>query len=104
MTMDTPFIIGAQYWLPVLNPQQVEVICSVCYGNKTVMVTLGNGEHVAVECDACGIGYSGPRGYINEYSYTAEVKPFTIEKVISMHGGAWYLASGEGATAEWSTL
>ena len=102
--IETPFQIGALYWMPVLNPRQIEMPCPVCYGNRTITVTLGNGEHVAVECEGCGIGYDGPRGFVTDYSYEYAANPFTIEVVTSMYGGSWRLKSIEGDNADWSTL
>lgn len=99
-----PFILGRQYWLPRLSPQQITVPCPVCYGAKAVVVTLGNGDQVTVECAGCGLGYEGPRGYVHSYTYDAHAAPFTIKSVDSMHGGDWWLRSAEGGTAPWADL
>lgn len=104
MSLEVPFVIGKLYWLPVLTPHQVTAPCPVCYGKLAVVVTLGNGEHVAVACDGCGLGFSGPRGYVEEYSYDHGAKPFTVSAVSSMHGQDWWLQSVEGETAQWSAL
>lgn len=41
--------------------------CGICFGDRRVKVTLGNGEEWMVDCDACGHGYERPSGmaYIN---------------------------------------
>lgn len=97
-----PFVIGQTYWLPVVNPQPVRVPCPVCYGQKAVMVILGNGEHVTVACEGCNV--QGPEGTIQEYSYEPGTKPFTVTGVESMHGGNWSVKSAEGDTANWNDL
>ena len=103
-TLATPFVIGQTYWLPRTVPQEITVLCPVCYGHKTITVTLGNGEHVAVECDGCGLGYEGPRGVVREYTYEANVRPFIIASVQSMHGDSWSVISTEGEQASWASL
>ncbi len=104
MSMNTPFEIGKTYWLPRWHPEKIQVPCPVCYGNRVLAVTLGNGESVEVECDGCGLGFEGPRGFVHEYSYEAKVLPFTVKEINSMHGGTWWLQSVEGDTAQWDTL
>jgi len=102
--METPFEIGHTYFLPHHNPTQVSVPCPVCYGNKKVIVILGNGEHVYVECEGCGIGFEGPRGYVMEYRYDPFVSEFTVKEIHSMYSGEWTLKSTTGQTANWTQL
>ena len=104
MSLAVPFMLGTTYWMPTLNPTQVIVTCPVCYGNRTVTVTLGNGEHVAVECDGCGLGHESPQGTVREYTYEPGVKSFTVKAVTSMHGESWWLRAEEGHDSEWSNL
>ena len=102
--MDTPFEIGKTYWMPTLRPENIQVPCPICYGNKSVSLILGNGEQVVVECEGCGLGYEGARGFVGDYSYEAGVKPFTVAGVESMNGDDWWLRSEQGSTARWKDL
>ena len=102
--MKTPFEIGRTYYLPLTHPEQIQVTCPVCYGKKKVVIILGNDERVEVECDGCGLGYEGPRGFVHDYSYEARVTPFTIDSVVSMHGDSWYVRSTTGEQANWGQL
>jgi hypothetical protein len=103
-TVGTPFEIGHTYYLPHHNPTQVSVPCPVCYGKKEVVMILGNGEFVTVQCEGCGLGYEEPRGYIMEYTYEPCVSQFKVESVYSMYGGEWCLKSTGGEKANWTQL
>lgn len=100
--METPFELGKQYWCPKLHPIQDKVTCPICAGHLTVMVTLGDGQRVVVPCDACGLGYDGPRGWIREYSYEPQAERFIPSTVSSMSGGSWWLLSEAGESHAWS--
>ena len=103
--METPFEIGKTYYLPQMNPYQVKVPCYVCNGKKVVTVTDGWGVSWDVQCEGCGLGFEGPRGFVNEYAYTPSVKEFTVYKVNSFHAdGSWYLVSMQGDSSDWSSL
>jgi hypothetical protein len=93
-----PFSIGDVKWLPVTTK------CPVCFGKLFCTVILGNDERVQVPCEACGKGYDGPRGTIQEHNYTPEARKFTIASIASMHMGRWCINSEEGGYAEFSDL
>lgn len=102
--MNMPFEIGKTYYLPEHQPEKIQVLCPVCYGKKRVEIILGNDERVSVECDGCGLGFDGPRGFVHDYSYTPRVTPFTIASVASMYGEDWYVTSTDGRQANWKYL
>jgi hypothetical protein len=102
--METPFNIGDTYYLAHHNPIQRSVPCPTCYGNKVVTLILGNGEEVMVQCECCGKGYEGPRGYIMEYVYEPYASQFTIAGVHSMYSGEWTLKSTGEETANLTQL
>jgi hypothetical protein len=102
--LQVPFRIGDIYWLPVGEPQQVQVACPVCAGQRTVMVILGSGERVVVDCDACGHGYDGPRGTIHEWTVNPTVRRFVIAAVTSLYDGRWRVRSQDGAEADFTDL
>jgi len=102
--MKTPFEIGKTYYLPEHQPEKIQVPCPVCYGKKRVEIILGNDERVSVECDGCGLGFDGPRGFVHDYSYTPRVTPFTIAGVASMHSDEWYVVSTTGQQVNWKCL
>ena len=61
------------------------VPCPICFGKLSVVLILGNGEHQPIECDACGKGYEGPQGVVNERAVksgkcAAEVKGISASR------------------------
>lgn len=103
-TLEMPFAIGQVMWLPSNGAEKVRVPCPVCAGQCAVVIVLGTGEQVGVECDACGLGFEGPRGYIEEYQWTPAAVRFVIAKVERFDGERWSLRSETGAWAEWDAL
>jgi hypothetical protein len=57
------------------------VTCTICFGDKSVLVKLGDGSHVSVVCDYCGKGYDGPKGYTEEYRWVVEPELIEITGV-----------------------
>lgn len=102
--MELPFEIGQVWWMPGHVPSQVTVPCPVCFGQRAVAVTLGDGEVVGVECDACGKGFERARGVIEEWVYAPQAIQFEIAGVDSMHQDRWWVRSTTGGSAEFSTL
>lgn len=68
-----------------------EVPCPVCYGNLCVVIELGSGERITVECDACGLGYDGPRGVVNEPCAGSEVCSLKTGGLVFEGNGWWIL-------------
>ena len=100
----TPFNIGEVYYLPHHDATNVKVDCPVCAGQLYVTVVTGSGEQVKVSCDACGLGYDGPRGWITEYSYEPFVERFEIAAVDSFHNDEWTVRSTGGSIASFKSL
>lgn len=103
--MKTPFEIGELYFLPKHNITSVQIPCFVCAGKKVVRVIDGYDVEWNVACEACGLGYEGSRGWVNEDSYEPMAKPFTIKEVIHFSSPeSWSLVSKEGDCASWNML
>lgn len=75
--------VGDTVWLAQYDHTEVKMPCPVCFGEKQVILILGNGETVALPCDYCGKRCAEPRGFIMEYEYTAKVQLITITEVQS---------------------
>lgn len=99
-----PFAIGQTLWMPVGEAEKNRQSCPVCAGQLAVVVILGSGEHVGVPCDACGHGFDGPRGYIEEYEQHPRAAKFVIASIESFHNGVWCLRSETGAWHELNDL
>lgn len=56
------FNIGDQVWIARVGLRAFFDPCTVCYGNLSVVVILGNGEHVSVPCSYCGPSIEPPSG------------------------------------------
>ena len=102
--LEMPFEIGQQMWEALYPPTRVRVPCPVCFGQLAVTVVLGDGEHVGVPCEACGIGYDGPRGYIEEWRYEAAARPFVIAGVESMRRDDWVVKNDDGWSINYANL
>jgi hypothetical protein len=99
-----PFTIGATMYAPGSGTEQVQIVCPVCNGDRRITVILGDGEHVSVSCDGCGLGFNGPRGYIDEWEHHPKVTPFVIAAVESFRDGEWRLKSEDNYTADLKDL
>lgn len=95
-----PFRVGDVKWMPAHAPEKVQTTCPICAGNLAVEVVLGTGEHVGVPCEACGKGYDGPRGYIEEWVYEPRAFRFEIAGIDSMHAERWWVNSTTGGHAD----
>lgn len=103
MDLKLPVTLGKTYWMPRNGAERKKVTCQVCAGNLVVTVVDGFGKSWSVECDGCGLGFNGPRGYTEEYDWTPGVTPFTPTGLSSMHGEQWYLLdapTGQTACAD----
>lgn len=103
-TFALPFTIGQLLWMPMGDAHKAQLPCPVCDGALAVTVILGSGERIGVPCDACGIGFDGPRGFIEEYEHDPKAIPFVIASVESFHNNEWRLRSETGAWHEFTDL
>lgn len=78
--------VGDVVWVPSYSMGKERLQCPVCFGTLQVTVILGNGDQVAVDCDYCGKGFEGPKGYVEEYRMLPEVEQRTITKRIVEDG------------------
>ena len=107
MKLETPFEIGAEYWLPTTSPRQTTEPCPVCAGAKEVLVLargINAGQSFAVDCDACGRGYEGPRGYVTEYHYDPHAELFIIAGVVRLDDDDWTVEDAAKRQARFKTL
>jgi hypothetical protein len=102
--MNTPFEIGQVFWAPRTHAEKITVPCPCCSGTKVVELIYGDGEHVLVDCEACGLGFEGSRGYIHEYDLTPAATQFTIKAVTGLYDGRWQLLSTAGESSEFGEL
>lgn len=70
--------VGDVVWYATFEQREERVPCPVCYGNKSVIIILGNGEEVQVECAFCNRGYNPPSGYVTEYVLLPRAEQRTI--------------------------
>lgn len=103
-TIDTPFTIGQQFWAPVTYPEKITLPCPVCFGSLVVTVVLGNDERIGVPCEACGKGFGGPQGTIEEYEHAPGAKPFVIAAVKSLWDHRWTVESEDGQSRNFDEL
>jgi len=78
---DKCYNVGDVVWYAQCGQVNVEHPCPVCCGQLKATVILGNGDHVEVQCDYCGIGFEGPRGVVHDYEWIAEPRGRIIDQV-----------------------
>ena len=62
---------------------QVTKTCPICYGNKKVHLTLGNGDVLEVPCEHCRYnGLGEPQGTVKVWEHGTAPRQVTITKVI----------------------
>ena len=76
-----PFKVGDVVWFANCNTRPVEHPCPVCFGKLKVTVILGDGSRVETPCQNCGLGFNGPRGFVQEYEYVAKPEQVTITRI-----------------------
>ena len=108
MNIETPFKLGRTYYKAKGSSVQKRVTCHLCAGKKVVTVLDGYDKRWSVACDACGLGYDAPRGWVTEWDASPGCEPFTIAGVHSMdtHQGktTWYVKNGLGESVNWEAL
>ena len=69
------------WWARYEHTTPVTILCPVCAGKREVVLILGSGEACVLRCDYCRRGYSGPRGYVEEYQSVAKAERVHIQTV-----------------------
>jgi len=73
--------IGDEVWHASRTNKEMKATCPDCFGNKYLLVILGDGSKVSIDCATCTSGYGGPRGYVTYYKQSEDVKQVTIDRV-----------------------
>jgi hypothetical protein len=72
------YSIGDTVWVTRVGNLPIKTTCPICFGKLTVKLILGDDTECIVPCSYCGLGHEGPRGYIDEYDFTADAENFHI--------------------------
>ena len=89
-----PFEFGQEVWIAWADPyHQITVPCPVCFGKSSVVLILGDGEHVPVECDFCGKGFECATGTVSVRETRSGVRSATITGLV-FSGGTWEIRCG----------
>jgi hypothetical protein len=75
--------VGDEVWLAEYDLESVKKTCPICFGQKQVILILGNDDKVILPCDYCGKGFNEPTGVITEYEYVAKATLIVITKIQS---------------------
>ena len=88
-TNSPPFEFGQTVYVAKAYAYGEErVPCPVCDGKLFATLILGTGEVVPVECEACGLGFAGPQGYIMARKPVSSVSPVVVTG-LSRDGAEW---------------
>lgn len=89
------------YYVVAYSHAQIRTTCPVCFGKLRVQIILGNGETETIECSACGIGYEGPRGFVDEFGPSSRVGSGIITGIRRGFGRSEWLYDVEGGSCEY---
>lgn len=91
-----PFARGEKRWRVCSVSERVRIPCPVCNGLKQVTIILGDATMETVQCDACGLGFEGPRGYVEEWTQEPRVEPLVITDIVSWRDNEWRVRCSDG--------
>lgn len=76
------FEIGDEVYAAETETKREEIVCPVCNGDKEVMMTLGDGTQVMLNCSYCAPGFDPPRGWVYaEYIVEPTAKLICVEGI-----------------------
>jgi hypothetical protein len=75
------YSLGDTVWHAHHIRAQRTITCPECFGKKYLTVILGDDSKVTIDCAGCASGYDPPKGYVNYYEYSPEVRQVIISKV-----------------------
>jgi len=97
--------VSDKIWLAQVCQERVKQTCPICFGKLAVTLILGDDSQVAVECDYCGKGFEGPRGYVTTHESKSdpvqieitgrEMRQGGIEEVWTYQFGECYIAKSD---------
>ena len=73
--------IGDKVWYAGRKNTLERVTCPECFGKKYLTVILGDDSKVTIDCAGCASGYDPPKGYVEYYKQTYDVRQITIDGV-----------------------
>jgi len=71
--------IGDEVWWAKCETKLVIKKCPICFGKLQVKLTLGDDTEVKTPCEYCHLGFSDPRGYVEEYELVSGVQKVVID-------------------------
>jgi len=86
--LPSKYQVGDTVWHARCDWSPVEQPCPICFGNREVMLTLGNGDEMMLPCNYCAPGFEAPKGVVAQYEHIVAPEPVTITGVeIKCNGG-----------------
>jgi hypothetical protein len=73
--------IGDQVWQPRYENVKLEKTCPMCFGKKQVVLILGDDSQCVTECNYCGLGFNGSRGFVEDWEFIVDARPMAITNV-----------------------
>lgn len=74
-----PFAFGQQVWVVSASSHYpTKEPCPICFGERAVVLILGNGEHQGVACDFCSRGCDPPSGEATVYRAMSRIYPGVV--------------------------
>lgn len=79
--------IGSTVWTADASSTAQTRPCRVCAGDRKVILIMGSGERVELDCGMCQAGYESPTGVETFYAYEAKPSPFRVTTIESVESG-----------------
>lgn len=93
--MEPPFEFGQEVWIVYASTHYpVSEPCPICFGNRSVVLTLGSGETVDVMCDFCARGCDPPTGRTTVYRAFSRIERGTVTGLEHEASGDWVVFVG----------
>ena len=73
--------VGDTVWIAYAGDVAKTRPCRVCNGNRRVVLLLGTGEQVELDCEMCAKGYEAPTGVEQYWEFEGKPSPFYVTGV-----------------------
>jgi len=72
------YSVGDKVWVVKIRSTKEEIPCPVCFGDLVVIMILGDGTQVELDCNFCAPGYSPPTGKVDNGHYECTARPLCL--------------------------
>ena len=74
MDNEPKFKLGDKVFMVQSGWTSFDVTCPDCFGKRAMIVILGDGTEVGIDCQCCGRGYDGPAGKVTRHQPNSRIE------------------------------